>query len=161
MSRRARLRIAVVIPPFSEGSGGHRTICTLVRELETMGHTCSLWLDDPAGQHEREREAVTRRRVDEWFGPIAAPVHKGFEAWRGADVAVATGWQTVSSTLLLPAVRARALLVQDHEPEFSATSVDGVLAERTYSQGLYVVAASARGSPMSCATATARARHRS
>jgi glycosyltransferase involved in cell wall biosynthesis len=107
-----------------------------------MGHTCSLWLDDPTGLHARQGDALVRQNVDEWFGPIAAPVHKGFPAWRGADVAVATGWQTVDRTLLLERVRARAYLVQDHEPEFYATSVERVLAERTYSQGLYIVAAS-------------------
>jgi GT2 family glycosyltransferase len=142
MSERARVRVAVVIPPFNKGSGGHRTICTLVRELERIGHTCSLWLDDPTGLHARQGDALLRRNVDEWFGPIAAPVHRGFSAWRGADVAVATGWQTVDRTLLLGRVRARAYLVQDHEPEFYATSVERVLAEQTYAQGLYVVAAS-------------------
>ncbi len=142
MSQRDRLRVAVVIPPFNKGSGGHRTICTLVRELERAGHTCSLWLDDPAGQHVRQGDAVLRRNVDEWFGPIAAPVHRGFAAWRGADVVVATGWQTVDRTLLLEGARARAYLVQDHEPEFYATSAERVLAEQTYRRGLYVVAAS-------------------
>jgi len=107
-----------------------------------MGHVCSLWLDDPAGLHARQGDALLRRRVDDWFGPIAAPVHAGFAAWRGADVVVATGWQTVSRTLLLPGARARAYLVQDHEPEFYATSVDRSLAETTYRRGLYVIAAS-------------------
>jgi glycosyltransferase involved in cell wall biosynthesis/GT2 family glycosyltransferase len=142
MSARERLRVAVVIPPFTRGSGGHRTICTLVRELERMGHTCSLWLDDPGGVHRGQGDALLRRHVDDWFGPVAAPVHGGFGAWRGADVVVATGWQTVDRTLLLGDVRARAYLVQDHEPEFYATSVERVLAERTYARGLYVVAAS-------------------
>lgn len=136
------LRVAVVIPPFQKGSGGHRTICTLVREFERMGHTCSLWLHDDLGLHAGQGDALLRRRVDRWFGPVAAPVHNGFEAWRGADVVVATGWQTVHSTLMLGDVHARAYLVQDHEPEFYPTSVDRSLAEDTYRHGLYVIAAS-------------------
>ena len=42
----------------------------------------------------------------------------------------------------LPNCRARAYLVQDHEPEFFATSAESVFAERTYAQGLYCIAAS-------------------
>jgi glycosyltransferase involved in cell wall biosynthesis len=139
---RERLRVAFVIPPFQKGSGGHRTVGTLVRELERLGHTCSLWLEDPAGRNSCKGDAVLRRRVDRWFGPIAAPVHDGFAAWRGADVTVATGWQTVHRVLLLDLTRARAYLVQDHEPEFYGTSVERVLAEETYRKGLFVIAAS-------------------
>ncbi|MBJ7329681.1 MAG: glycosyltransferase [Solirubrobacteraceae bacterium] len=141
-AERERLRVAVVIPHFREGSGGHRTICTLVRGLEARGHICSLWLHDPEGVHRADADAVVRSHVDSWFGPIAAPVYKGFEHWHGADVVVATGWQTVHPALLLDQVRARAYLVQDHEPEFYATSADRMFAEDTYHRGLYVIAAS-------------------
>ena len=139
---RDRLRLAVVIPDFRRGSGGHRTICTLVRGLEARGHICSLWLHDPNGIHRGEADAVIRQHVDDWFGPVAAPVYKGFADWHGADVVVATGWQTVHPSLLLDQVRARAYLVQDHEPEFYATSADRIFAEDTYRHGLYVIAAS-------------------
>jgi glycosyltransferase involved in cell wall biosynthesis len=101
-----------------------------------------LWLDDPIGLHSAKHDSTLRRDVDEWFGPIAAPVHNGFEHWRGADVVVATGWQTVYTTLLLDQARARAYLVQDHEPEFYATSVEQRLAARTYSEDLFVIAPS-------------------
>ncbi len=141
-AERERLRVAVVIPHFREGSGGHRTICTLVRGLEARGHICSLWLHDPLGVHREEADAVVRARVDEWFGPVAAPVYKGFEHWHGADVVLATGWQTVHPALLLDQTRARAYLVQDHEPEFYATSADRMFAQDTYHRGLYVIAAS-------------------
>jgi glycosyltransferase involved in cell wall biosynthesis/GT2 family glycosyltransferase len=141
-AERDRLRVAIVIPHFREGSGGHRTICTLVRGLEARGHVCSLWLHDPLGVHQLEADSVVRAHVDEWFGPVAAPVYKGFEHWHGADVVVATGWQTVHPALLLDQTRARAYLVQDHEPEFYATSADRLFAEDTYRRGLYVIAAS-------------------
>jgi glycosyltransferase involved in cell wall biosynthesis len=132
----------VIIPPFSEGSGGHRTICTLVRELEALGHTCSLWLDDPLDQRAGVKDSVLQRQVNDFFGPIAGPVHNGYEKWRGADVVVATGWQTVYPSMLLDQVHARAYLVQDHEPEFYATSVEAKVAEATYREGLFVIAAS-------------------
>lgn len=141
-AERERLRIAVVIPHFREGSGGHRTICTLVRGLEARGHIVSMWLHDPEGVHAGEADSVVRSHVDSYFGPVAAPVYKGFSQWHGADVVMATGWQTVHPALLLDQVRARAYLVQDHEPEFYATSADRMFAEDTYHRGLYVIAAS-------------------
>ena len=45
-------------------------------------------------------------------------------------------------TLLLDQCRARAYVVNDHEPEFYATSTERVLAEDTYRHGLHCIAAS-------------------
>ena len=126
-----RLSVAVVVPWFFEGSGGHSTIANLVRGLEARGHDVSVWLE--------EGEAADFER---FFGR-AGRVVEGFGEWRGADVVVATGWQTVHRTLLLPGCGARAYLVQDHEPEFYGTSAERTWAEQTYSLGLHCVCASA------------------
>ena len=37
---------------------------------------------------------VLRRRIVEEFVPLRAPVHRGFDDWTGADVVLATGWDT-------------------------------------------------------------------
>ena len=74
--------------------------------------------------------------------PCEAPVFKGFDDWNGADVVLATGWDTAYATMLLPDCRARAYLVQDHEPEFYATSAESIWAAQTYELGLYAIAAS-------------------
>jgi glycosyltransferase involved in cell wall biosynthesis len=136
------LRIAVVIPSFRRGSGGHSTIADLVRGLEAAGHTCSLWVDDLEGRHAGESSSGLRQTFHEFFGELRGAFHAGFSAWTGADVCVATGWQTVHRTLRLPDCVARAYLVQDHEPEFYATSAERVWAEETYRLGLHCVAAS-------------------
>jgi glycosyltransferase involved in cell wall biosynthesis/GT2 family glycosyltransferase len=141
MADRERLHVAVVIPPFQRGSGGHGTIFRLVALLERMGHTCSIWVYDPLGRHASEWDAVLRRRVLE-FAPVSAPVRRGFEHWHGADVAVATGWETAYPVVLLRSCRARAYLVNDHEPEFFATSAERLWAERTYSLGMFPISAS-------------------
>jgi O-antigen biosynthesis protein len=73
---------------------------------------------------------------------VRAPVFKGFADWNGADVVVATGWDTAYATALLPGCRARAYLIQDHEPEFFATSAESIWAARTYELGFYGIAAS-------------------
>jgi O-antigen biosynthesis protein len=141
MAERTPLHIAVVIPPFDKGSGGHMTIFTLVDRLEQAGHTCSIWLYDPSGKLRRQNAAVVRRRVVDEFVPIRAPVYKEFDHWHGADVAVATGWDTAYPVMLLPHLRARAYLINDHEPEFFATSADSLWAAHTYELGLYGIAA--------------------
>ena len=102
MAERTPLHIAVVIPPFDKGSGGHNTIFTLVDRLERAGHTCSIWMYDSRGRHHRENAAVLRRRVVDEFVPVRAPVYKGFDDWHGADVALATGWDTAYQVMLLP-----------------------------------------------------------
>jgi O-antigen biosynthesis protein len=139
---RDRMHLAFVVPPFRRGSGGHSTIFGLITRLERMGHTCTIWIVDPGGNQHVDRPAVTRRNIVDWFAPIAAPVYNGFAAWHGADVAIATGWDTAHPVAMLPGCGARAYLVQDHEPEFFATSAERIWAEQTYDLGLYPICAS-------------------
>ena len=140
MSRRP-MHVAVVIPHFARGSGGHNTIFTLMARLEELGHTVSVWLHDPHG-HMYGSGAVIRRRIVDEFTPMRAPAHRGFDDWIGADVVLATGWDTAYAAALLPGCRARAYLIQDHEPEFFATSAESMWAARTYELGFFGIAAS-------------------
>src|SRR5512132_447571 len=134
------LHVAIVVPFFRQGSGGHMTIANLVRGLERLGHRCSLWIDDP-GRRCAGGAVDAVRDLREWFGPFAAEVRYGFEDWAGADVAVATGWQTVARVRVLGGSAARAYLVQDHEPEFFGTSAQRLWAEDSYRHGLYAITA--------------------
>lgn len=142
MSERDRLHLAFVIPPFARGSGGHNIIFQLMLRMERRGHTCSIWLDDPFGHSSAEWPAVARAGIREHFAPVAAPVHRDFDHWHGADVVVATGWQTAYPALALPGVRARAYLVNDHEPEFYPTSIEQRWAAETYRQGMHGICGS-------------------
>ena len=136
------LRVAAVVPSFRRGSGGHATIANLLRGLEALEHRTSVWVLDDEGRHASESAAETAALFHEFFGPLAGPVRVGFEGWTGADVAMATGWQTVAQVLRLPGASARAYLVQDHEPEFYPTSAERDWAAWTYRQGLHCIAAS-------------------
>ena len=138
----AALSVAVVMPSFRQGSGGHATIVHLASALAARGHAVSLWLEDFEQRHARDGSALTGRQFVDWFGGAELELHCDFSAWQGADVAVATGWQTVPRVLLLPGVSGRAYLVQDHEPEFYPTSAQSLFAAETYRQGLHCVAAS-------------------
>jgi len=142
ISEQTPLHIAIVIPPFRTGSGGHDTIFRVFSEVERLGHTCSVWVDDPLGYMRGERPAVIRDSIRSDFAPLNAPVHVGFDDWFGADVALATGWQTVFPVLRLDASRARAYFVQDHEPEFYGGGTEHRWAQETYTKGLHAICAS-------------------
>jgi O-antigen biosynthesis protein len=135
LAARERLKVAVLVPPFQRGSGGLSTILALVGELAGRGHLCSLWLEDP---HRRAPESGRRidKRLRDYFGPIRAEVRSGFSKWAGADIVVATGWETVPRALLLPDCGARTYLVQDYEPDFFPASAERRWAEESYRQGL-------------------------
>ncbi len=49
MAERERLRLAMVIPTFTRGSGGHNTLFQIFTRLERRGHACSVWLVDYYG----------------------------------------------------------------------------------------------------------------
>jgi glycosyltransferase involved in cell wall biosynthesis len=140
--RAERLRVAVVVPQFRRGSGGHSTIMHLLRGLAARGHSCSVWIEDTDGTHHGQQPQEVETLFRDWFGASATDVHATFEAWNGADVVLATGWQTVHRVLRLPGAGARGYLVQDHEPEFYGTSAERAWAEDTYRLGLPCVAAS-------------------
>ncbi|WP_259312644.1 glycosyltransferase family 4 protein [Capillimicrobium parvum] len=137
-----RLRVAVVVPQFRRGSGGHSTVMHLLRGLEARGHTCSVWIEDSDGTHSGRSPDDVEASFRGWFGGLSGDVHADFAAWRGADVVLATGWQTVYRVLRLDRARARGYLVQDHEPEFYGTSAERMWAEQTYALGLPAIAAS-------------------
>jgi len=137
------LRIAAVIPSFRRGSGGHTTIVNLLEAVRERGHEVSVWLEDCEGRHAREDPHATLRSFREFYGTEHLELRRDLRDWDGADVALATGWQTVARVLRLDRVSARAYLVQDHEPEFYGTSAEALWARETYGQGLHCVAASA------------------
>lgn len=138
----APLHIACVIPPFDRGSGGHNSIFQIMYRLEQAGHTVSIWIHDEHGYKQHERAARIRRDLREWFVPIEGPVFKGFDDWYGADVVVATGWQTAHEVILLPGCRSRVYLVHDHESEFYATSVEAKWAEASYALDMHMICSS-------------------
>src|SRR5262249_27273699 len=131
MADRECLRLALVIPPFTRGSGGHNTLFQILTRLEQRGHACSVWLGDYQQDMKEVWAATMRHDIVEFFAPLQGPVYKDFREWQGADVAIATGWQTVHATLGLPGCRARAYIVNDHEPEFFAAATERTLAEDT------------------------------
>jgi glycosyltransferase involved in cell wall biosynthesis len=131
--------IAWVVPRWMIGSGGHMTIFRMVRELERRGHRNAIFVFDPEGQV-RKSGAELREEIRSQFIPIEAPVFVGLDDFDSADVAIATEWRTAYPVRDLPRVREKVYLVQDHEPEFFATSAESIWAEETYRMGYRVIA---------------------
>ncbi len=142
MSERRRLRIAMLIPEFGRGSGGHALLFQIFSKLEQRGHICSVWVHDYFGGLRNAPAGRLRRDISQFFTPIAGPVYNGFDDWHGADVVLATGWQTAHPALLLGRCFVRVYVVNDHEPEFYATSAESALAGDTYRHGMHCLAGS-------------------
>jgi GT2 family glycosyltransferase/glycosyltransferase involved in cell wall biosynthesis len=141
MAARERLHLAMIIPHYRRGSGGHNLLAQVLVRLERMGHTCSVWHVDPEGD-QAEAAAVIRGGIIDHFAPLHGPVFKGFDGWFGADVAIATSWITAYHALALQDCRSRVYMVNDHEPEFFPTSTERDFATRSYSYGMPVIAGS-------------------
>ncbi|HWI23285.1 MAG TPA: glycosyltransferase, partial [Baekduia sp.] len=136
------LHIACVVPSFGRGSGGHTSIFQIMSRLEAAGHTVTYWISSPYDHLKNHPESRIRRHIREWFAPIQGPVFKGFDRWYGADIVVATGWQTAHPAVLLENARARAHLVHDNESEFYATSAYARWAEETHRLGMHAICSS-------------------
>jgi glycosyltransferase involved in cell wall biosynthesis len=141
LAEREHLRIAMLVPPFSKGSGGHNTLFQIFSRLEARGHACSVWMHDYDARHPTW-SAVRRHDIREFFAPIQAPVYDDFRAWHGTDVIMATGWQTAHPALSLERAYARVYLVNDHEPDFFGASAERLIAADTYRHGMHCIAAS-------------------
>jgi glycosyltransferase involved in cell wall biosynthesis len=134
------LHIAFLIPPFGYGSGGHEIVFRAIERLERSGNTCSLWLHDPFDEESAPAAVLKRRILDDFGASIEAPIHTDLGQWFGADIAVATGWQTVWTLMRLPQCSSRAYMVNDDEPTFYPLSIEQKISDATYDEDLYCIA---------------------
>ena len=132
--------IAWVVPPWRRGSGGHTTVFRLVRQMEQRGHRCAIFVYDPHRVLTRSGGEM-RDEIREHFVPgVEAEVFRDLDEFDSADVCIATAWQTAWPVRDLPRCREKVYLVQDHEPEFYATSAQALWAEETYRMGYRCIA---------------------
>ena len=153
MADRESLHIAWIVPTFNVGSGGHYVIFQIVERLERMGHTCSIWVHDAFGAQPNAKASVLRRDIVEHFAPVKAPVFLELDEWYGADVAVATGWQTVYPTLELDGLPGARL----HGQRPRARVLPDVGRARVGGEHLRARAATASSPARGCATCTSTA----
>jgi glycosyltransferase involved in cell wall biosynthesis len=132
--------IAWLVPPWRRGSGGHTTIFRLVRQMELRGHRCVIFVYDPEHRVPRSGNELRDEIRSEFVPGVEAEVFKNLGDWDSADICIATGWQTAFAARDLPGSREKVYLVQDHEPEFFATSAQSIWAEETYKMGYRCIA---------------------
>jgi hypothetical protein len=128
-----RLTINWVSTPPAPGSGGHTTMFRLVRHLESLGHTCRLYLYDVYGSRAVDHEATVRSAFPGFRGPVLDAT----EGMADAHAVFATAWMTAYPAYNDPCAGKRFYLVQDYEPWFFPVGALSALAENTYRMGFH------------------------
>jgi glycosyltransferase involved in cell wall biosynthesis len=128
----ARLDVHWVIPDIeAPGRGGHMTIFRMIRWLETFGHRCTVWVNDPnpAWSDDARRDLVQRsyQAVRADIGVL--PPEPTFPS---NAVVVATSWTTALVVNARPDAPNRFYFVQDDERLFHPAGAKTLAADRTY-----------------------------
>lgn len=131
-------RIAWLMPPLIEGSGGHRTILQNAAALSARGHDCHLFVEHAisaeAGSEVPELDQV-RADLSRLFGFESTNVHLGYKVPEGFDLVFATAWHTAHVAAWMP-IKRRAYFVQDFEAYFMPMGDGYLMAENSYRLGL-------------------------
>ncbi|TCQ04205.1 glycosyl transferase family 1 [Rhizobium sp. PP-F2F-G36] len=137
----SRLKIHWLIPDFNGGGGGHMTIFRTIQWLELFGHECFIWIVNPeAGRTERDREDILLK----YYKSVRAPMRVFDDAAKnfGADIVVATSWDTAYYCDTVENVAAKFYFVQDYEPYFYPVGARSLAAKNTYDLELNHICAS-------------------
>lgn len=123
--------IAWVVPAFSTGSGGHRTIFTNVNYLIEHGYRCDVYVNGNPGEYPND----IFKRIEDGYGEFKADVFAGYTLAKKYDIAIATGWDTAEPVANSNA-KNKLYFIQDFEPYFFPRNGENIAAERSYSLGL-------------------------
>lgn len=131
-----------VIPPFSQGGGGHLNIFRFVSYLEKMGFECNIiimgsWRPVSAAKQSERAE----KEIKKWFFPLRGRVYVGMENAPPAYYTIATTWRTAYAVRNFGATRHRCYFIQDFEPWFYAAGAEYAFAEDTYRFGFIGITA--------------------
>ncbi|MEU4804788.1 glycosyltransferase family 1 protein [Actinosynnema sp. NPDC023587] len=127
------LTINWVSTPPAPGSGGHTTMFRLIHHLESLGHTCRLYLYDVYGSRAEDHEPVIRSSYPAFRGPVLDVT----EGMADAHAVFATAWMTAYPVFNDPCAGKRFYLVQDFEPWFYPVGGLSALADNTYRMGFH------------------------
>jgi glycosyltransferase involved in cell wall biosynthesis len=128
-----RLTVNWVTTPPSRGSGGHTTMLRLVEHLESIGHTCRLYLYDTYGNRAEDLAGSVRAAFPGFRGPVLDVT----DGMADAHAVFATAWMTAYPVRNDPCAGKRFYLVQDYEPWFYPVGGTSVLAGNTYDMGFH------------------------
>jgi len=122
-----------VLPPMGPASGGHVDIFRTIAYLESRGHRCRVYFDDPlnGGSLEGVEAAMTG------YPSIQADLHYNATTMEPCDAAFATSWHTAYPLRRFVDAAKRFYYVQDFEPYFEAAGTYSNLAANTYRFGFH------------------------
>lgn len=124
--------IAWLVPAFSTGSGGHRTIFTNVNYLIEHGYKCDVYINGNPGEYPND----IFKRIEEGYGEFKADTFAGYTlAKHDYDAIIATGWDT-AEPVAKSDIKNKLYFIQDFEPYFFPRNGENIAAERSYSLGL-------------------------
>ncbi len=127
-------KIAWLVPYPIEGSGGHRTIFSHIRNLVERGHQCHVYIGEDRQQN--MDEDALREVVEHFFGPCPAEILSGYHVAEEFDLAIATAWWTAELVARDVKTKHKLYFVQDFEPCFNPMGDYYIQAENSYRQGL-------------------------
>jgi hypothetical protein len=137
-------RIAWIMSPPGETSGGHQNLFRFINFAEQAGHSCTIHLYDNQGAMAALKQIEAMIRNAHGYAPIKAElrVHDP-SAGVGADVDAifATGWETAYPAFLDASPARRFYFVQDFEAGFYPLGSQSLLAENTYRFGFHGITA--------------------
>lgn len=123
--------IAWIVPWFSEGSGGHRTIFTNLNRLVKHGYKCDMYVQSLKKEYPNE----IYDRIKDGYGEFYGDVFSGYQLAKKYDMVIATGWDTAETVAKADSKR-KMYFIQDFEPWFFPMSSEYLIAEQSYSYGL-------------------------
>ncbi len=123
--------IAWIVPWFSKGSGGHRTIFTNINRLVDHGYKCDMYVQSLKKEYPNQ---IYDRLVED-YGEFKGDVFAGYQLAKKYDMVVATGWDT-AETVHNADCDNKMYFIQDFEPWFFPMSAEYMMAEQTYLYGL-------------------------
>jgi len=135
------MNIHWVIPDFAKGGGGHMTIFRMVSFLERMGHTQTIWINNPGYKRTDENGYDDIQKYFQFFSGDVKILDERFEQAAG-DAIIATDCWTVWPAQSASNFKRRFYFVQDFEPSFHAMGSNYLAAEETYKQDLDCICAS-------------------
>lgn len=123
--------IAWIVPWFSKGSGGHRTIFTNLNHLVENGYKCDMYVQSLQNEYPNQ---IYNRLVED-YGEFKGDVFSGYQLAQKYDMVIATGWDTAETVAKSDADK-KLYFIQDFEPWFFPMSSEYMMAEQSYSYGL-------------------------
>lgn len=136
-------KIAWIMSPPGETSGGHQNIFRFMSYLQAAGHDNNVFLYTAQSEPPEASKIAKMLESSPSYPDLDIPISQYKEKSIGADfdAIFATGWETAYPALLSSAKAKRFYFVQDYEPYFYPTGSESVLAENTYKFGFHGVTA--------------------